>query len=176
MRSAGDSKRLVSFVDSLRSEVRGLPGTVPTGGRLWCSVGCLLCLPCVAEGEAGSPFFVDPGPPLWEALSKMLENSVVLVDKARDKAHDKDYWNGAAPHRQDFSAESIPCESPFFLENCVHFAQYSCMKVARDSLLHSVLAALERSRAVGLAGPRQCGKSTLAREIAGLRCPSTYFD
>ena len=38
-----------------------------------------------------------------------------------------------------------------------------------------VFKALSRSRAVCLLGPRQCGKSTLAREIANER-PSHYFD
>jgi len=39
------------------------------------------------------------------------------------------------------------------------------MKIQRAELLRTVEAALGRSRAVGLVGPRQCGKSTLARRI-----------
>lgn len=40
----------------------------------------------------------------------------------------------------------------------------------------TVLNALRRSRCVGLAGPRQCGKSTLAREIARLESAVAYLD
>ena len=36
--------------------------------------------------------------------------------------------------------------------------------------------ALRRSRCVGLVGPRQCGKSTLAQEIAQLESATAYFD
>ena len=50
--------------------------------------------------------FVVPGPPLEGALSRMLENRVLLVDKARDKACDKVKRNGPAPHHCGFSAES----------------------------------------------------------------------
>ena len=35
--------------------------------------------------------------------------------------------------------------------------------------------ALNRSRAVALLGPRQCGKTTLAREIVDINSPN-YFD
>lgn len=49
------------------------------------------------------------------------------------------------------------------------------MKIPRGSILAKVKAALGRSRCVGLTGPRQCGKSTLAREIAGSGT-SAYFD
>ncbi len=49
------------------------------------------------------------------------------------------------------------------------------MKVKRELLVDQVEAALKRSRCVGLVGPRQCGKSTLARHIARKR-NSTYFD
>lgn len=50
------------------------------------------------------------------------------------------------------------------------------MKIRRSDLVDSVLAALRRSRAVGLVGPRQCGKSTLAREIARREKASAFFD
>ena len=50
------------------------------------------------------------------------------------------------------------------------------MKIVRDELLRDVLDALRRSRCVGLAGPRQCGKSTLAREIAHIESATAYFD
>lgn len=49
------------------------------------------------------------------------------------------------------------------------------MKIGRDRLIVKVSDALRRSRCVGLVGPRQCGKSTLARAIAGAGT-STYFD
>lgn len=50
------------------------------------------------------------------------------------------------------------------------------MKVIRKRLELSVLDALRRSRCVGLVGPRQCGKSTLARDIAQKESASAYFD
>jgi predicted AAA+ superfamily ATPase len=50
------------------------------------------------------------------------------------------------------------------------------MKVGRPNLITEVLSALQRSRAVGLVGPRQCGKSTLARQIGGLTAEVEYFD
>ncbi len=40
----------------------------------------------------------------------------------------------------------------------------------------AVQDALRRSRSVGLVGPRQCGKSTLARELAAMDPGSYYFD
>lgn len=49
------------------------------------------------------------------------------------------------------------------------------MKIKRELLVGQVVAALQRSRCVGLVGPRQCGKSTLARHIAKEE-RSTYFD
>lgn len=54
--------------------------------------------------------------------------------------------------------------------------QYSRMKVQRSRLRASILGALRRSRSVGLVGPRQCGKSTLAREIARQEGATDYFD
>ena len=50
------------------------------------------------------------------------------------------------------------------------------MKIQRKRLRASILDALRRSRSVGLVGPRQCGKSTLAREIARQEGASDYFD
>jgi predicted AAA+ superfamily ATPase len=37
--------------------------------------------------------------------------------------------------------------------------------IARTSVLDSLKTALSRSRVVVLAGPRQCGKTTLARQL-----------
>jgi predicted AAA+ superfamily ATPase len=45
----------------------------------------------------------------------------------------------------------------------------------RPALLHHVRTALERSRVVALLGPRQCGKTTLARELVEVDSPR-YFD
>lgn len=50
------------------------------------------------------------------------------------------------------------------------------MKIFRERLQAITLDALRRSRCVGLAGPRQSGKSTLAREIAEIESSSAYFD
>jgi predicted AAA+ superfamily ATPase len=55
-------------------------------------------------------------------------------------------------------------------------AHYSYMKLNRKSLTSSILDGLRRSRCVGLVGPRQCGKSTLARDIARLESEASYFD
>jgi predicted AAA+ superfamily ATPase len=49
------------------------------------------------------------------------------------------------------------------------------MKVRRDRLIEKVNDALRRSRIVGLVGPRQCGKSTLARDLSGASAVA-YFD
>lgn len=49
------------------------------------------------------------------------------------------------------------------------------MIVARDRLLQTLRAALERRPVVVLTGPRQCGKTTLARQILD-PAASTYFD
>lgn len=48
--------------------------------------------------------------------------------------------------------------------------------IGRQDLLESVNAALSRSRSVGLSGPRQCGKSTLARELVRKKKAAAYFD
>ena len=45
----------------------------------------------------------------------------------------------------------------------------------RPDLLHRIHTALERSRVVALIGPRQCGKTTLARELVEVDSPR-YFD
>ena len=47
--------------------------------------------------------------------------------------------------------------------------------IARPTLLHHVRAALRRSRVVALLGPRQCGKTTLARHLVPVDSPN-YFD
>lgn len=47
--------------------------------------------------------------------------------------------------------------------------------INRPALLRQVRTALTRSRAVALIGPRQCGKTTLARELVDVESPN-YFD
>jgi predicted AAA+ superfamily ATPase len=49
------------------------------------------------------------------------------------------------------------------------------MLIARRNLYNSVNEALTRGRCVGLVGPRQCGKSTLARDLAREH-DAVYFD
>ena len=49
------------------------------------------------------------------------------------------------------------------------------MLIERPNLLREVNAALKRSRVVALIGPRQCGKTTLARQIVPPDSPN-YFD
>lgn len=49
-----------------------------------------------------------------------------------------------------------------------------CM-LKRKQLLSKLVTALERSRVVVLLGPRQCGKTTLAREVIEVTSPN-YFD
>ena len=47
--------------------------------------------------------------------------------------------------------------------------------IKRSALLRQIRTALTRSRAVALIGPRQCGKTTLARELVDVESPN-YFD
>ena len=47
--------------------------------------------------------------------------------------------------------------------------------IARDQLIQRLRQALKRSRVVALLGPRQCGKTTLARQIVPAESPG-YFD
>jgi len=47
--------------------------------------------------------------------------------------------------------------------------------IDREQMLLQVEEALKRSRVVSLLGPRQSGKTTLARELAGTR-EATIFD
>ena len=47
--------------------------------------------------------------------------------------------------------------------------------IKREHLLHHIKSALKRSRIVALIGPRQCGKTTLARQLADINSPN-YFD
>lgn len=47
--------------------------------------------------------------------------------------------------------------------------------INRQDLLHELKDALRRSRVVVLTGPRQCGKTTLARQLLSVESPN-YFD
>ena len=47
--------------------------------------------------------------------------------------------------------------------------------VKRENLVREVRSALKRSRAVALIGPRQCGKTTLARQLVSAESPN-YLD
>ncbi len=47
--------------------------------------------------------------------------------------------------------------------------------IKRNGLLHELQDALRRSRVVVLTGPRQCGKTTLARQLLSIESPN-YFD
>jgi len=49
------------------------------------------------------------------------------------------------------------------------------MLIKRRSLQQRILQALKRSRVVALVGPRQCGKTTMARELVSADSPN-YFD
>lgn len=46
----------------------------------------------------------------------------------------------------------------------------------RSYLLQKTAALLENNRSVALLGPRQCGKTTLAREVAAAHKETSYFD
>lgn len=48
--------------------------------------------------------------------------------------------------------------------------------IERTDLLRLVQEALYRGRCVGLSGPRQCGKSTLARTLAKMERATAFFD
>ena len=47
--------------------------------------------------------------------------------------------------------------------------------IERSHYRQAITRALGRSRAVALLGPRQCGKTTLARQFVDARSPN-YFD
>src|SRR3970282_369218 len=49
------------------------------------------------------------------------------------------------------------------------------LPMKRESLVRRVRAALKRSRVVALLGPRQCGKTTLARQLVPAGALN-YFD
>ena len=49
-------------------------------------------------------------------------------------------------------------------------------KIARKILMDKTTGMLDRHRSVALLGPRQCGKTTLAREVAAKTPGTTFFD
>jgi hypothetical protein len=48
--------------------------------------------------------------------------------------------------------------------------------IARVDAIHAIERAFSAHQAVGLAGPRQCGKTTLARIVAAKENKITFFD
>ncbi len=62
------------------------------------------------------------------------------------------------------------------IENLI-FDFHGIMKrrIKRKNLVRKVQSALRRSRVVALIGPRQCGKTTLARQLVEADSPN-YFD
>ena len=60
------------------------------------------------------------------------------------------------------------------MEYSEHISEYSMM-ISRPAYRNAVEAALRRSPIRAVLGPRQCGKTTLARSIAG-DLASHYFD
>lgn len=84
---------------------------------------------------------------------------------------------GILTHREGRTASNIEhrtSKMSLNSERCAFI--FHVMKLERFGLIAEVSAALERGRAVGLVGPRQCGKSTLARQIGGRRPDVEYFD
>jgi predicted AAA+ superfamily ATPase len=57
----------------------------------------------------------------------------------------------------------------------IRFSGYSSTVIPRLALEAAVRAALRRARVVALMGPRQCGKTTVARELVPAGSPN-YFD
>ncbi len=58
---------------------------------------------------------------------------------------------------------------------CDHFSWYNYL-VKRSKFIARIHAAFHVNPVVALLGPRQCGKTTLAREFAGRRKNITFFD
>ena len=52
---------------------------------------------------------------------------------------------------------------------------YNAAMITRQADIHLVRSALKRSRIVALLGPRQCGKTTLARQFVPAKSLN-YFD
>jgi len=53
---------------------------------------------------------------------------------------------------------------------------YSTTMIKRNQIEGHIRTALGRSRIVALLGPRQCGKTTVARIMANTLGPATFFD
>jgi predicted AAA+ superfamily ATPase len=47
----------------------------------------------------------------------------------------------------------------------VQFSWYDAVMIGRPQRLDQIRRALKRSRIIALIGPRQCGKTTLARQV-----------
>src|SRR5205807_6012884 len=57
----------------------------------------------------------------------------------------------------------------------VQFSWYDAIMIGRPQRLDQIRRALKRSRIVALIGPRQCGKTTLARQVVPFDSVN-YFD
>jgi uncharacterized protein len=55
------------------------------------------------------------------------------------------------------------------------FSWYDYTMIPRNELNHRLKESINRSKAVALVGPRQCGKTTLARGLVAPEAPN-YFD
>jgi len=75
--------------------------------------------------------------------------------------------------------QSLVYRSAFYhLDNSLcnrGFSRYNTGMIKRKALFQSIEKALKRSRAVALIGPRQCGKTTLARQFLSPESKN-YFD
>ncbi len=77
---------------------------------------------------------------------------------------------------QNHQSRLLPCYS--YHENpalAAGFSWYTFLVIHRLADVALIRAALRRSRVVALVGPRQCGKTTLARQFVAPRSPN-YFD
>jgi hypothetical protein len=62
------------------------------------------------------------------------------------------------------------------LEESLSSNEYSKIMILRKMLLAALERGLKRAPVTALLGPRQCGKSTMARQISSARKKSVYFD
>jgi hypothetical protein len=72
----------------------------------------------------------------------------------------------------DKGSESDYHENPLSADG---FSWYNCIVIPRHDILTAMKAAVERSPVVVLSGPRQCGKTTLARQLLSPDSVN-YFD
>lgn len=80
--------------------------------------------------------------------------------------------SGSSTHSNDAGLAGLIHENRAIT---TRFSCYGSGVIPRPALLQRLRAALKRSRVVALVGPRQCGKSTVARQIVPAGAPN-YFD